>query len=65
MNPASTQAIVAEKIKDLRALAAAERQARQSRRPSTRSSRRRHVLPGLRALPGRAGAPLASAASQQ
>jgi hypothetical protein len=64
MNPVITQAIAAEKIKDLHALAAAERRARQSRRPGARSSRRRHVLPGLRALPGRAGASLASAAGQ-
>lgn len=64
MNPATTQALATEKIKDLRALAAAERRARQPRRAGARSSRRRHVLPGLRALPGRAGASLASAAGQ-
>lgn len=64
MNPATTQAIATEKIKDLHAIAAAERRARQSRRRGARSSRRHHVLPGLRALPGWVGAPLASAAGQ-
>ena len=54
MNPATTQALATEKIKDLRA-------ARRPRRAGARSSRRRHVLPALRALPGRAGASLASA----
>jgi hypothetical protein len=61
MNPATTQALATEKIKDLRALAAAERRARQPRRTGARSSRRRHGLPALRALPVRADAPLASA----
>jgi len=64
MNPVVTQAIATEKMKDLQALAAAERRARQSRRAGARSSRRRHVLPGLRALPGWVGASLASAAGQ-
>jgi hypothetical protein len=64
MNPDTTQALAAEKIKDLCALAAAERRARQHRRAGARSSRRRRVLPALRALPGRAGASLASAAGQ-
>jgi hypothetical protein len=64
MNPALAQAIAAEKIKDLHALAAAERSARQARRPGARPSRRRHVLPGLRVLPGRAAASLASAVGQ-
>jgi hypothetical protein len=64
MNPAITQAMAAEKIKDLHALAAAERRARQFRRPGARSSRRCHVLPGLRVLPGPASASLASAACQ-
>jgi hypothetical protein len=64
MNPATTQALAAEKIQNLRVLAAAERRARQPRRAGARSSRWRHVLPALRALPGRAGASLASAAGQ-
>jgi hypothetical protein len=64
MNPATIQALATEQIKDLRALAAAERRARQPRRAGARSSRRRHVLPALRALPGRVGASLASAAGQ-
>ena len=64
MNPAITQAVAAEKIKDLQTVAAAARQARQTRRHGARSSRRRHVMPGLRALPGRVGASLASAAGQ-
>jgi hypothetical protein len=64
MNPATTQALATEKVKELRALAAAERRARQPRRAGTRSSRRRHVLPALRALPGRACASLASVVGQ-
>ena len=63
MNPALAQAIAAEKIKDLHALAA-ERSARQARRTGARPSRRRHALPGLRVLPGRAAASLASAVGQ-
>jgi len=64
MHLVSTQAIVAEKIKDLHVLAAAGRRAPQYRRHGVRPSLRRHVLPGLRALPGRAGASLASAVGQ-
>ena len=66
MNPAITQAIAAEKIKDLHAVAATERRARQSRRPRRGAGSLRGLcaMPGLRALPGRAGASLASAAGQ-
>jgi hypothetical protein len=64
MNPATTQALATEKMNDLRALAAAERRARQPRRAGARSSRRRHVLSAVRALPGRAGASLTATAGQ-
>jgi hypothetical protein len=64
MHPVISQANLAEKIKDLHALAAAGPRAPQSRRHRVRPSFRRHVLPGLRALPGRAGASSASAVGQ-
>jgi hypothetical protein len=64
MTPVIAQAIAAEKIKDLHALAAAGPRAPQSRRHGVRPSLRRHILPGLRAMPGRGGAPLASAVGQ-
>jgi hypothetical protein len=63
MNPVIAQAIAAEKIRDLRADAAAERLARIAvrSRAGARTSRGQHPVPGLRGRLARGRASLTSA----
>jgi hypothetical protein len=62
MNPAIAQAIAAEKSRDLRADAAAERRARIALRSrGARTSRGRHPVPGLRGRLARSRVSLTSA----
>jgi hypothetical protein len=66
MNPVIAQAIAAQKTRDLRAHAAAERLARIALRSrgGAQTSRARHTVPGLRGRLGRSGASLTSATGQ-
>jgi hypothetical protein len=66
MNPVITQALAAEKIRDLHAHAAAETRARIALRSrgGARTSHERHMVPGLRGRLGRSGASLTSATGQ-
>jgi hypothetical protein len=66
MNPVTAQAVAAQRTNDMRANAATQMRARIALRSrgGVRTSRRRHLVPGLLSRLGRGGSSLTSAASQ-